>query len=191
MAQTAPTNAATTAEAVLTFWFEDTAPRIWFNATPDFDLAIRKQFGSLVAQAIAGGLEDWRETASGSLALLLLLDQFTRNMFRATPQAFSGDLKALGVARRAVASRFDLMVTEYDRRQFFYSPYTHQEDLAAQEDGVRLLEERLSGHQAVRYGRAHRDVIRDFGRFPHRNGILGRETTPAEQAYLDAGGGFR
>ncbi|MGF1455503.1 MAG: DUF924 family protein [Alphaproteobacteria bacterium] len=180
-----------TARSVLAFWFEETAPRTWFNATPAFDAAVGERFGALVDRALAGELADWRDNRPGALALLLLLDQFTRNMFRGTPRAFAGDGRALVVARRAIGDGFDLEEEDPDRRQFFYSPYTHQEDLAAQEEGVRLTEARLAGHSAARYARLHRDVIAEFGRFPHRNAILGRETTSGEQAYLEAGGGFR
>ncbi len=175
---------------ILTFWFEDTPRRAWFNATPAFDAALSDRFKGTWSHVAGGGLLG-ATGAQESLARLIVLDQFTRNLFRGTPKAFSGDTQALALARAAVAQGHDAVFPDPDWRQFFYHPFTHAEDLAAQEEGVALLTAHLGDHAAVRFGRAHRDAIARFGRFPHRNNILGRDTTPEEQAYLDAGGGFR
>ncbi len=178
-------------DAVLSFWFEETPRKTWFNAPPEFDNTVRTRFGSVHETALSGGLDLWASDMAGTLALILVLDQFSRNIHRGTPRAFSGDVRAVTQAQMAVSHGHDLAETVPDRRQFFYLPFTHVEDLSLQNQGVALMTERLVGHDAVRFAVAHRDVIARFGRFPHRNAILGRKTTPEEQTYLDAGGGFR
>lgn len=176
---------------IIAFWFKECERRMWFQATPAFDQALTERFGVTHEAASRGDIDFWAEEPAGTLALLIVLDQFTRVIHRGTPLAFAQDAKALVLAREGLARGHDRQIEDPDWRQFHYIPFTHHENLAVQEEGVALMAERLSGHEALRYARAHRDVIARFGRFPHRNSILGRMSSPAEQAYLDAGGGFR
>ena len=174
------------------------AAKRWYAADDDLDAAIRRRFGATVEQARAGRLADWETTAIGSLALVVLLDQFSRNAFRGTAAAFAGDEAARAIAVRAIAAGFDLAVG-VPGRALLYHPFEHSEDAADQERSVALFEKLLAEAPAawrgfaepfVRYAEAHRRVIARFGRFPHRNALLGRPNTSAETAYLDAGGGF-
>jgi uncharacterized protein (DUF924 family) len=175
---------------VLRFWFEETENDRRFAKDPAFDEAIRARFGALHARAAAGGCAGWAETAEGALALLILLDQFSRNLYRDSPRAFACDAAALAVARRAIERGFDLAVP-VDRRVFFYLPLEHNEDLADQERCCRLVRERIGDAKSIDYAERHRDVIARFGRFPHRNKAIGRASTPAEEAYLSQpGAGF-
>jgi uncharacterized protein (DUF924 family) len=137
--------------------------------------------------AAAGGFADWRATPSGTLALLILLDQFPRNMFRGSARAFASDARALEVAKYALDRDLDAGVAG-DPRQFFYLPLMHSEILADQERSVRRFLLGLPSEHNLRHARAHRLVIRRFGRFPYRNAALGRRSTPAETAFLEAGG---
>ncbi len=185
-------------DAILEFWFAGGDPanggfrKLWFEKDAAFDGLCRERFGALSARAAAGELDRWGQTADGGLALLVLLDQIPRNVHRGTPAAFAADPKALDLARRMVARGFDREL-EPARRLFVYLPFTHAEDMAMQDECVRLVEslpETPWRAQAVKSAHAHRDVIRDYGRFPHRNAALGRESTPAEREYLarpDAG----
>lgn len=169
---------------LLAFWWR-AGPERWFAADAAFDEDCAR-FRALYETAAAGGLDGWRTTAAGSLALIVLTDQIPRNVFRGTPQAFATDPLALAHARHAVGSGFD-RGWPIPARGFFYLPFTHAEDLAAQEEGLDVF--RATGDQdGYFHALVHHDAIRRFGRFPHRNPILGRETTPAEQAYLDSGG---
>lgn len=177
-------------EDILKFWFEDTSPQQWFQVNPDFDAGIRTRFHAQYEKAKAGILDDWRKNADGCLALCLLLDQFPRNMFRGTAQAFATDGKALVVAKFAVAKGFDQVLVPIKRR-FLYLPYEHSEHLGDQQKCVELFEKMKKddplGHD---YALKHLKVIEEFGRFPHRNKIVGRQSTPDEEHYLAAGGGF-
>ena len=169
---------------VLDFW-RAAGPTRWFRRDEGFDSQFRARFLGAHEAALRGELHDWAGHADGSLALLILLDQFPRNAFRGTTRMFESDAQARDIARDAVARGFDLGVEEL-LRNFFYLPFTHSEELTDQDLGVELAG-RLGG-EALRYALLHRDIIEKFGRFPHRNGILGRTTTPAEQLFLDAGG---
>jgi len=171
-------------DAVLDFWFGPAPLRRpeWFKADPAFDAAIRGQFMPLYERAAAGFLPDWEDKAEGALALCLLLDQFPRNMFRGSPKAFETDPRARAVARKAVAAGLDRKVDAM-RRLFFYLPFEHSEDMADQEEGVRLMAT-LYDAEALRWAVAHRDIIARFGRFPHRNAILRRESTAEELEFL-------
>jgi uncharacterized protein (DUF924 family) len=146
---------------------------------------MRSRFGALVEEALVGSLDHWTATPEGTLALILLLDQFTRNIFRGTPRAFAGDEAALGHAQRMVQAgldrRFDAL-----RRWFIYLPFEHSERLDDQYESVRLFGElaREGQHGSMEWAQKHFDVIRRFGRFPHRNGILGRVSTPEEAEFL-------
>jgi uncharacterized protein (DUF924 family) len=167
---------------VLAFW-RAAGPTKWFKKDAAFDAEIAARFSGLWQAAAAGRLARWEETPEGALALVIVLDQFPRNMFRGEARAFDTDVRARAVADRAIARGFDRDVAE---RQFFYLPLMHSEELADQERCLTAA--RACGEEFVRYAEEHADIIRRFGRFPHRNAVLGRITTPGEQAFLDSGG---
>lgn len=181
MTQPAPSAAA----EVLAFWRE-AGPEKWFAKDEAFDAQIARRFRPLVDAAARGELSDWEETPEGVYALLLLLDQFPRNLHRGSAHAFAADPLAREVAGRAIARGFDRTFDNPERR-FLYLPFMHSEDLADQERCVALSE--ASGDDdSTRWAIIHRDIIRDFGRFPHRNAVLGRETTDEERRFLEDGG---
>jgi uncharacterized protein (DUF924 family) len=193
--------AAAEAEEVLAFWFAPAAPtaadgdapdaafarrRDWFGKSPAFDADIRARFAPLIAQAVAGGLGEWSSDARGSLARVLVLDQFTRNAFRDTPAAFSGDARARATANAAIARGFDRELARVER-WFLYLPFEHSESIDDQERGLglfRKLADETGLRDPVEWAERHAIIIRRFGRFPHRNAILGRESTPEEIAFL-------
>lgn len=174
-----------TAPEVLAFW-RDAGPEKWFVKDEAFDAEIRARFLDTYEAAAAGQLDDWEATPDGAYALLVLLDQFPRNLFRGSPRAFATDAQALGIAERAVARGFDRAFDNPERR-FIYMPFMHAEDLAHQERCIALCQA-ADDPEGVKYAEIHRDIIRDFGRFPHRNPCLGRDTTTQERAFLDKGG---
>ena len=176
---------------VLSFWFEETSPAQWFQVNEDFDQLIRSRFGSLYAMAMQGVYDDWGRTVDGSLALVIVLDQFPRNMFRDTPAAFGGDAKALQISRRAIELGYDHVLAVHKRR-FLYLPFEHSEVLADQKESLDLFETmRDDDPLSYDYALRHYRLIERFGRFPHRNIILGREPTPDEIAFLaEHGRGF-
>jgi uncharacterized protein (DUF924 family) len=176
---------APSAADVTAFW-RAAGPSKWFSKDADFDRAITTWFLAAHEAAAAGRLSDWEATPEGALALLILLDQFPRNMFRGSARAFATDPLARAVADRAVARGFDTRVADAERA-FFYLPFEHSENLADQERSLALWRQSGSG-EIDKYAQSHADIIRRFGRFPHRNAVLGRATTPEEQAFLDAGG---
>ena len=173
-----------TADGIIAFWAEAGGAR-WFTADPDFDMLIRARFLATHEDAARGDLA-WQTEAGGALALLLLLDQFPRNMFRGTPRAFATDARAVEVAAHAIAMGFDRHI-EPLLRGFFYVPFTHAEDLGQQRRGEALYTA-VGDVEGLKWATLHREIIARFGRFPHRNAILGRVTTPDEQAFLDDGG---
>jgi uncharacterized protein (DUF924 family) len=170
---------------VLAFW-RAAGPEKGFDKDAAFDRAITERFLAGHEAAAAQTLPAWEATPAGALALILLLDQFPRNMFRDSARAFATDPLARAVAARAVAQGFHLRVDE-DERQFFALPFEHSENLADQERSLALSRE-IAGGTADKWAELHADIIRRFGRFPHRNAVLGRTTTAAEQTFLDAGG---
>lgn len=185
---------------ILDFWFADgpnTPREAWFKKNPDFDAEIRARFGALIVPAREGSLDAWADTAEGALALTILLDQFPRNLFRGSPESFASDAHALSLARRLViAQRLDLALTP-TQRVFLYLPFEHAESMEAQDLSVALFEglrdspAHAAPGKSIVYAWAHRAVIARFGRFPHRNALLGRASTPAEIAYLaQPGAGF-
>jgi uncharacterized protein (DUF924 family) len=191
-------------DAVHDFWFGPLdeaglcAPQqhdLWFTSSDDIDNAIRERFGELTARATAGGLQDWESSDRGLVALVILLDQFNRNIHRGTPAAFAGDERALALAQHYIETGHYRRLPAI-HQGFLYMPLEHCEDLEVQEECVTLFEElaAITGSQMitdyVRYAVGHRDVIARFGRFPHRNAILGRTSTPEELAYLEKHGGF-
>jgi uncharacterized protein (DUF924 family) len=177
----------TTPADVLTFW-RDAGMAKWFNGGDAFDEECRTRFGDAHHAAARRECEAWMDDADGALALLILLDQIPRNIFRGSGHAFATDGLALDYANRALDAGFDTQA-EPALRMFFYLPLEHSEVMADQDRSVALFEA-LGPGQALDYAHAHRNVIARFGRFPHRNAALGRSSSEAEQAWLDAGGGF-
>jgi uncharacterized protein (DUF924 family) len=169
---------------VLAFWRE-AGPSRWFRKDTAFDEQFRLRFLGAHESAARGELDDWAIDAQGALALLVLLDQFPRNAFRGTPRMFGSDAKAREIARQALRAGFDMQV-DAELRNFFYLPFMHSEQLSDQDLGVELT--RKLGDEPLRFALLHRELIERFGRFPHRNAVLGRATTPEEQRFLDDGG---
>ncbi len=170
---------------VVSFW-RAAGPDKWFEADKDFDQTIRARFLSVHEAAARGELAAFEESAGGALALVILLDQFPRNMFRGSARAFASDPLARAVAHWALARGFD-RETDTTMRPFFYLPFMHSELLADQDRCVQL-HEAFGDPEQMKFAVSHRDIIAKFGRFPHRNRVLDRETTPAEQEFLDGGG---
>lgn len=184
---------AGTPERLLTFWFGEESPaqagerrRQWFRADPAFDAECAHRFAADCAAARAGALEDWSGTAEGALALVLLLDQLPRNLYRGRPEAFAADAQARAVADRAIARGFDQAVAA-GRRIFYYLPFEHSEDLTDQRRALALVG-MLGDAEYLRWAQRHHDVIARFGRFPHRNAILARLNTAEEAAFLAGDG---
>jgi uncharacterized protein (DUF924 family) len=172
---------------VLKFWF-DRDRKAWFEKNPVFDAEIRQRFLPLYELGAAGKLAAWKQTPTGCLALVVLLDQFPRNMFRDSPRAFAADALALDAARHAVAMGYDAGMSE-DERSFTYLPFEHSESLADQERCCELM--KPLGGEPYRYALRHKEIIERFGRFPHRNAILGRTSTAGEIEFLKTpGSGF-
>lgn len=176
---------ATTPLDVLDFWWQAGQSK-WFAGDQKFDGKCRDTFKAAVDAAKAGDLDAWAETADGALALLLLLDQMSRNIYRGTAEAFAADEKAVSVAESALERGFDRAFPK-DARVFFYLPFEHAEDMTHQERAVDLCRT-LGDKEFYHYALIHMDVIRRFGRFPHRNKILGRQSTPEEISYLKSNG---
>jgi uncharacterized protein (DUF924 family) len=182
------------AQSVLDFWFGlptdvdyGQAKKAWFAKNDAFDVEVRLRFGTAIEQALRGELDDWRGQAPSALAQILLLDQLTRNAFRGTPRAFAGDARALAAASRMVGERLDEALPGF-MRAFVYLPFEHAEGLAMQDEAVRLFTrlaaEDSSQESNLDYAHRHRAVIERFGRFPHRNQILGRQSTAEETEFL-------
>jgi uncharacterized protein (DUF924 family) len=176
---------AATPQDVIGFW-RIAGPSKWFAKKPAFDETIRLKFEPTHHAAARGTYDRWAATPEGALALLIVLDQFPRNLFRDSAHAYATDGKARAVARAAIAEGFDTEV-EPEMRSFFYLPFEHSEDLADQ-NACLILCEASGDENALKWARIHRDIIARFGRFPHRNAALGRTTTPEEQAFIDEGG---
>ena len=187
MLDTTQAQNATTPEealAVTAFW-QDAGLAMWFAKDQDFDQRLRTRFLRTHEAAAAGSLSHWSETAQGALALVILLDQFPRNAFRGTPRMYATDEQARQIADRALRAGHDRQVEE-PSSLFFLLPFAHSEVLADQERSVALAEPWGEPHRA--HSRRHRDIVACFGRFPHRNPILGRAMRPEEQQFLDEGG---
>ncbi len=189
------------AREVLDFWFgapgsatDGKARAEWFRKSDAFDREIERRFAPLIERALAGGLREWDAAPRTALARILLLDQFTRNVFRDTPRAFSGDALALEAARSMVARGADVDLPPR-QRAFGYLPFEHAEDLVMQDESLRLFTRLCAAAEGFEdlldYARRHHVIIARFGRFPHRNAILGRDSTPEELAFLQQpGSGF-
>ena len=177
-------------EHILHFWFVEAGADSWWKKSDAFDAEVRTRFES-DAITLAGQLQSvphaWEARLDHSLALIIALDQFPRNMYRDTSAAFAWDHLALGAAERLIEKGWDLELPEH-RRQFVYMPLMHAEDLDRQNQCVELFKTRMDQGNNLFHAEAHRDLIKKFGRFPHRNSILGRKSTPEETAFLDAGG---
>ena len=172
----------TTAMDILSFWFSETSRPKWFANEPSFDGVVSARYGAVLQAAKRGELFQWRETIRGRLAEIIVLDQFSRNIHRGTATAFESDAQALVLAQEAVrdATRFEL---KPDEKAFLYMPFMHSESPVIHEEGVRLFSE-VGLEQHLAYEEEHRRVIQRFGRFPHRNAILGRASTAEEDLYL-------
>jgi uncharacterized protein (DUF924 family) len=179
-----PTDAPAAAFSVVEFWRE-AGPSKWFAKDRNFDRRFRERLLATHEAAARGELDGWRATPTGALALIILLDQFPRNAFRGTPRMYATDAKARAAAAAAIEAGHDRAVSK-ELRLFIYLPFGHSEDPADQERSVAMAE--ALGEPDLSHAKRHRDIIRRFGRFPHRNPILGRTTTAGEQRYLDDGG---
>jgi len=166
----------------LTFWFEQTGPDQWFEKDPTFDASIRERFLGLHELLVSRGNDDLLADAQTALAAVIVLDQMSRNMFRDTPRAYAADAQALWVAEAAIVAGFDAGLTK-DQRMFLYLPFEHSEDRQSQARSVALMAS-LGDPELQKWAEAHRAIVERFGRFPHRNGVLGRISTPEEIEFL-------
>ncbi|AMM14414.1 hypothetical protein AX768_10180 [Burkholderia sp. PAMC 28687] len=191
------------AQAVLDAWFGTPdspefghARRQWFKKSPAFDASLRERFGQMLESALRGELASWQATPPGALALIVMLDQFTRNCFRGTPRAFSGDMMALKLARELVDTGKERSLPTPCHRMFVAMPFEHDENLESQREAVRLHQILFDEtrdkdiESGLKYAILHAEVIEKFGRFPHRNAILGRESTAEELEWLKMNRGF-
>ena len=169
-------------EEILNFWFKECKIEQWFKKNENFDQMIENRFSSAIENAIAGKLDSWEETETGCLALIILLDQFTRNVFRDTPRAFAGDERALALSQLCFNNDY-LTNLDIHRRQFMLMPMMHSENLAVQETALPLFK-KYASEKDYEYAEKHRDIIARFGRFPHRNVILRRKSSNEELEFL-------
>ncbi|TVQ70627.1 MAG: DUF924 domain-containing protein [Oceanospirillales bacterium] len=167
---------------VLDFWFKELEPKQWWEKNHQLDLMIQTKFGALHQQAKAGELFEWRETPSGSLAEVIVLDQFSRNIFRDRPESFASDPLALALAQFAISKGFDLELSPTER-SFLYLPFMHSESKVIHQQAIKLFEA-LGNANSLEFERKHKVIIDRFGRYPHRNSILGRESTDEEIEFL-------
>ncbi|MDG4649181.1 DUF924 domain-containing protein [Roseibacterium sp. SDUM158017] len=174
-------------EEVLAFWL-GAGPEAWYKQDDAFDAQISERFGALWEAGARGDLDEtWATNPRGALALIVLLDQFPRNMFRGDARSFASDARARSTACYALDRGFDMRI-DPPERQFFYMPFMHSERLTDQDHCVRLMAERMEGSDNLLHARAHREIIRRFNRFPYRNAALGRTSTHAERDFLENGG---
>jgi len=169
-------------EEILNFWFKECRPEQWFKKNEDFDQMIEKRFSGAIEDAVKGRLESWEETETGCLALIIVLDQFTRNVFRDTPRAFAGDKRALALSQTCCDKGY-LSNADINRRQFMLMPMMHSENLSVQDAALPLFN-KYASEKDYEYAEKHREIIARFGRFPHRNVILGRKPTNEELEFL-------
>ena len=171
-----------TIDDVLKFWFVESTPEQWFKKDDDFDSQIRENFSGLYEKVAGGCFPDWRKEARGCLAEVIVLDQFSRNMFRNDPQAFAADGRARECLHHALARGFDSQLSDIERK-FLYMPLMHSEAAADQRLSIELFGT-VNDEDALKYAHLHKDIIDRFGRYPHRNAVLGRETTAEEREFL-------
>ena len=167
---------------ILNFWFVETTPEFWFKKDDDFDAVIQDRFGKAVTEALSGKFDHWANDADGCLALILMLDQFTRNIFRHSARAFSGDDMALALSLRCVERKY-IDADKPSHCQFMLMPMMHSEDIGIQEMSLPLFE-KYTSKLTYEYAMKHRDIIARFGRFPHRNAVLGRPNSSDEDQFL-------
>lgn len=181
---------------VLDFWYAPRSKAVWFEKDAAFDEDIRARFGAAIHAAQSGAFEDWRTTPMGTLALLILLDQMARNIHRGQAKAFLGDTRALIIANEALERGYDKGLS-FEERRFFYLPFEHAEDMANQERSIQLFtqlyqesppQDQARAEEQLDYAHRHRDIIKRFGRYPHRNEALGRVSTEDEIAFLKTPG---
>ncbi|QFS82794.1 hypothetical protein FIU97_08275 [Roseivivax sp. THAF40] len=174
---------------ILAFWLDEVGPKGWYKQDDALDATIRERFLPVLEEAMEGRFALWLTYPSGVLAYIILLDQFPRNMFRGEARAFASDPVALAAAKQAVRREWDLRI-DAPARQFFYLPMMHSENLCDQEHCIRLVKDRMpnAGGDTLLHARVHREVIRQFGRFPYRNDALSRTSTASESAFMDEGG---
>ncbi len=172
-------------KTVLDFWI-NAGPKKWWRKDPSFDAEIEQKFGETYRMACKGELDHWQDSPGSALALILVLDQFSRNLNRNSALAFAQDDKSVEIVKKQIASGADRQMPP-EITNFCYLPLMHSENLANQKTGLELMR-RIGNEMGLRSAIEHHDIIAEFGRFPHRNTVLGRETTPQEQAFLDDGG---
>jgi len=169
-------------QSIVDFWFSDAVRPLWFKSTAEFDNQLRDRFGMVWQDAAAGKLDSWAESAEGALALVILLDQIPLNIYRGKARSFSTEAKAREIAERAIDKGWDTTLPD-EQKAFLYMPFMHSETLADQDQAV-VLYQAAGLEDNLKFAQHHQDIIRRFGRFPHRNEILGRQNSEAEQAYL-------
>ncbi|MBD3609196.1 MAG: DUF924 domain-containing protein [Gammaproteobacteria bacterium] len=174
-------------EDILDFWFSEECRRCWFNSSDELDKKITMEYESVWQQARDGALEQWKQTAQGCLALVIILDQFPLNMYRGQAKSFSTEAASREVARYALEKEFDKAISE-EQKLFLFLPFMHSEELADQERSVELF---TQAGMETRWAEHHRDIVRRYGRFPHRNEALGRTSTEEETAYLNSADAFK
>lgn len=179
----------TTPAEILDFWYTPPMSEHWFASTPMIDEAIRQRYENLWKQAAAGELSSWQEDAQGCLALCIVLDQFPLNMYRGKPESFSTEQQAVAISKQAIARGFDRQLAK-NQVAFLYMPLMHSEHLNDQDESVRVFAQAGLKDNA-HFAQHHRDIVRRFGRFPHRNAILGRESTVDELEYLNSAQAFK
>lgn len=173
---------ATTPQDIIDFWFSPEVKPLWFKKSAEFDRQIEQRFYRTYQLAKTGTLDDWRNVPQSTLASIIVLDQFPRNMFRGTSEAFATDAKAVGLTKYAIARNYQQHLTD-EQQAFLYMPLMHSEDIADQDLCVELFT-KLGRVDNLKFALKHQEIIDRFGRFPHRNEILGRESTPAEKEFL-------
>ena len=176
-------------EFILNFWLDEVGPNCWYSSDDSLDGLIERKFKETLQYILSGGHSLWLTYPSGALAYIIVLDQFSRNIFRGSKSSFAADRVAVAASKQSIKYEFDLKIDE-PARQFFYMPLMHSENLYDQEKCIRQILQKLplSGHSLLKHARAHRELIRSYGRFPNRNSQLGRTSTLFEQEYFDHGG---
>ena len=175
-------------DELLTFWFNEESEKLWFNSTKEFDVLLKQKYESLYEEAAKGKLDRWRDSPEGSLALIILLDQIPLNIYRNQAKSFETEAQAREIAGQAIANKQDENLPD-KQKMFLYLPFMHSESLNDQETSVALFEN-AGLNENAKYARHHKKIVSRFGRFPHRNDALGRESTKEELEYLASDGAF-
>jgi uncharacterized protein (DUF924 family) len=178
-----------TPDDILSFWYSPQMQPHWFASTPQIDAMLRENYAALWQDALQNKLDDWMDSPQGALALVIILDQFPLNMFRGLPQSFASEAKAIAVAKHAISKGYDRFI-DTSQLAFLYMPLMHSEDLADQDRAVRLYAAAGLDNN-LQFAQHHRAIVARFGRFPHRNAILGRASTAAERDYLNSNDAFK